>query len=577
MYCDRARCDLSVINRSNSNSFVILNNHGEQGPSPHDCARPIRSTGPILSFFTLRDPQAGDTRCPSLYTAHLDRDRVAPTLVLARALILAQLAWLIVFGLLEYRQDSLTLDFGFYNQVTWLIGHGHLNPYSTIMGSRAWRNDGELILWPLAILRDLPPGAFWLKIVQAVALSGTSWVTVSWVADLVRSATWKSRLRPELAIALATVLLVANPLVFSAQAFDFHVEPLGALFAVGAGRDMWRGRRSMWIWIALTLACGTACVLLIAGLGVVALCMPGGPGRLKVPRVTGLYMFMIVLMWAVLLQLTHADRGAQVAGYGYLTGGGHPSALGLAKGMLEHPKLIAQQVWMNRWHIWDDLAPSGLLGLLTPWGWAMALVVLGPSVLSYGSFLSAQGFQNTPVSAFVVFGTILVLSRLWTMKSVRSGVLSALAGVLTLAAALWGISQARSYYGYWLQIRSPAAAALQHAEHIVPPKAEVLASQGIVGRFATRPRAYTLFSPPTFRGNGRNDQLLIQVHGFNIPLPLDRGPLYVVLTPEVGIETVTPDQAVTVLIQLYARGASILEARAGVWVLRWTAGHDHAH
>ncbi len=525
----------------------------------------------------MRTSNPPDVKRPWLYRALWDRDRFVLALVLGRALILAQLVWLIVFGLFEYRQGSLTLDFGFYNQVTWLIGHGHLNPYSTVMGSRAWQNDGELILWPLAILRDLPPGAFWLKIVQAVALSGTAWVTLSWIVDVVRSATWKSRLRPELAIGLAAALLVANPLVFSAQAFDFHVEPLGALFAVGAGRDMWRGRRSMWIWIALTLACGTACLLLLAGLGVVALCARGGPGRPKVPWGTGVYLLGIVLVWAVLLQFTHADRGAQVAGYGYLTGGGHPSALGVAKGMLGHPKLVVHQVWMNRWHIWDDLAPSGLLGLLTPWGWAMALVVLGPSVLSYGSFLSAQGFQNTPVSAFVVFGTILVLSRLWSMKSVRSGVLCALAGVVALGAGVWGVSQASQYYRYWLQIRAPAAVALQHAERIVPANAAVLVSQGVVGGFAMRPRAYTLFAPATFRGNGRNGKLLIQVHGFNVPLPLDRGPLYVVLTPEVGIETLTPGQTDAVLLQLYARGASILESRAGVWVLRWTVGREHAH
>ena len=52
---------------------------------------------------------------------------------------------------------AITTDFGAYQQAAYLIAHGNLNPYSTVLLMQFWRNDTELLIWPLAMFVRIWP------------------------------------------------------------------------------------------------------------------------------------------------------------------------------------------------------------------------------------------------------------------------------------------------------------------------------------------------------------------------------------------------------------------------------------
>ena len=108
------------------------------------------------------------------------------TLRLARGLLLVQLLWLVGFSWIQFHRGALTRDFATYNQGAWLIAHGHLDPYDTVLGRQLWRNNGEFIMWPLSLLTYLPPEGLWLLWVQDVAIVGTGWVAVGWISEFLR-------------------------------------------------------------------------------------------------------------------------------------------------------------------------------------------------------------------------------------------------------------------------------------------------------------------------------------------------------------------------------------------------------
>ena len=67
-------------------------------------------------------------------------------------LLALQLLGMLVFTTIQYDRFNLTTDFAAYSQAWSAIAHGHLNPYSTAFGQPFWRNDFELLMWPMALL-----------------------------------------------------------------------------------------------------------------------------------------------------------------------------------------------------------------------------------------------------------------------------------------------------------------------------------------------------------------------------------------------------------------------------------------
>ena len=83
----------------------------------------------------------------------------------------------------QYQRFNLTNDFAAYAQAWTAIAHGHLTPVSSCVGSPFWRNDLELLMWPLALFYWVYPHAVTLLWLQASAVVGGELVVLLWARD----------------------------------------------------------------------------------------------------------------------------------------------------------------------------------------------------------------------------------------------------------------------------------------------------------------------------------------------------------------------------------------------------------
>jgi uncharacterized membrane protein len=435
-----------------------------------------------------------------------------------------------------------------YNQATWMIAHGHLDPYDTVMALQVWRNNGEFILWPLFFLTYLPPEGQWLLWAQDVAVAATGWVAVAWASELLRG---KTGCEYSSGLLLAVILWVANPQVYATAAFDVHTEVFGACFAVLAGRELWRGRTwQAWAWLMLVLVCGFVASSYAVALGAVVLVSGGGRARARAGRRVGAAVMAVALGWMMLLGILHGNLGSGLASkYGYLAGGGaHIGILQIARGALWHPLRVIRQLWYNRSYLWANLAPSGLVGLLTPWGLFMSVPVTFADALVGGSnsFASA-GFQNFPAFAFIVIGTVVIFGQL--VSALNSKWLGgALVGCVLLWAGTSGGTSLATYPSYWLAVSSRAAQVLAEVRGRIPASAEVVASQGISGWFSSRTDVQV-------------------VMGLPYEVAMDGRVVYFVLSPTAGLQTTSAAGTLALKSWLVRRGAHVLVDRDGVWLL----------
>jgi hypothetical protein len=104
----------------------------------------------------------------------------------------------------------------------------------------------------------------------------------------------------------------------------------------------------------------------------------------------------------------------------------------------------------------------------------------------------------------------------------------------------------------WIRVPANAAAVIHRFDQAVPANAEVVASQGIAGRFAP----------------GRQ---LVEINGPGGSIALGRQPVWFVVAPEVGIETAPPASELALVADL----AGPLHARpvaigSGIWGYEYT-------
>lgn len=484
---------------------------------------------------------------------------------IGRLAIVGQFVWLAAFSTVEYQRGSLTWDYSLFDQARWLLVHGIWDPIDTISGIPYWQNHGELLMWPLAQITRLPPGGLWLLWLQALAAAGCGWVCLSWVADLCMEraaqagADIAGRLRqlsPYL-IALVLVLVTANIGVYYTTAFDFHFETIGAFFALLSAREIYgRGRKRVWWWVALTCATGDVSSLYVVGVGISGLL---GAGRQR--RRLSAEVALAGLLWLAVLTVVHANRGEGLVGmFGYLAGGvavAHAPTLGqIAKGALTHPGRVLSQLWADRWDIWADLAPAGIVGFFSPLAFGVALLVLLSSVLPQYGFFAEPGFQVFPMYGFVAVGTASVLFRLgegrWTFSGRRlppSASRWACVGLGALALA-WAVVWLPHYPSRWLVVTPSGGRAVQAARALIPERAEVVVSQGIGGRFVERSQVFEVESVPD-------------------RVPIRERQVYFVLSATQGIEVPVQDTEAVLAQVADDLGATPVEHQAGVWVFRW--------
>ena len=289
---------------------------------------------------------------------------------------------------------------------------------------------------------------------------------------------------------------------------------------------------------------------MIAGLGIAAV-LAGRKWRRM-----GLALIGAGVGWtAVVYSLGLQGGGDLSATYGYLVHGTnvvgpHLSVEQLVFGVASHPQRVLAALWSKRLNIFANTAPSGLVGLFTPWGFGVPLVVLAVSNLPNSPLLSAPVFQDFPLYAFVTVGTAYFLVRLSKLRSRGPTAAKLLCGALLVSTLGWTLVWIPQTYPHWIRVSPAAAGVLARVEAEIPPQAEVVASQGVEGRFSNRSRIYGI--------------------GFASKIPVASDPIYFIVTPYQGIEQATVNYQLGLLWFIVGTlHAKLVAASAGVWAFRW--------
>lgn len=467
--------------------------------------------------------------------------------------MVVQLLAMLGFSTYQFGHFADTFDFAIYTQAWTAIAHGHLNPFDTLIGARFWRNDAEFVLWPLSLLYWIYPHPVVLLWVQDVAVVATEMATYGWVVRIVERSSLSVRARSA-AAGVTAVSLVLNPWAWDTIAADFHPHAIATLFVVLAGRDIWaRRRRRCWIWVAAALMCCTPAALYLIGVGAAA------GVACRDSRRTALAVLAVGAAWFVVMTQIGADGvgGTDLASwYGALVGH-HPGRVGvvqIAFGALSHPYTVARLLGSHWVTVLRFVAVAGLVGVVSPWGLFPSMVVFLPSALSSNPvFLRPEApFQSWPALPFVLIGTVTLLTRWW--QRAGAGRLAA-KGAAVLWAGLFAVISATALPwvpSYWLAVSSPAASRLARIDHLIPLDAEVIADNGIVGRFATRSAVYAL-----------------GVAGPLGTVPVIARPVAFVLSATQGVSE-PPGTPALVSYLRHQLGAQLVTDRDGIYFLEWS-------
>ncbi|HVT71270.1 MAG TPA: DUF2079 domain-containing protein [Trebonia sp.] len=439
-----------------------------------------------------------------------------------------QLAGFLAWSVFEYQRFSLTADYSQYNQAWFLVAHGNLDPYGTVGGIRFWQNDAEFMPWLLAPLYWVFRSGLVLPWVQDLSVVGAELVAFAWLCDLARrrcaerEAAWLA--------GLGLLLLVASPWLWWTVSFDVHEEPLVIVFAVLMARDLSQGRRRAWVWAVPVLLGGAPTTTYVLGIGL------GGVLAGPRTRPLGARLAAAGFGYSLFLGAVHGNGAAAGAIHSYLS---------LASG---HPFRLVQVLWDGRADIVANLAPGGLLGIGMPVILPLALAVIVPDTLS-GSHFGEPLFQNVPLYVLVPVGTVAVLAWLLARYRRHRRAVFALAGLLAAQAVGWAVVWGPQTPGEWVRVSGAEAATLASVQARIPASAEVIASQGVLGRFSGRTSAYPLFS-------------------VGQAIPLQPGTWFVI-TPDSGIESVTPAVSMALVGELAGPLHATLVTHAnGVWAFR---------
>lgn len=475
------------------------------------------------------------------------------------ALLGLQFLGLCVWSSVLVHRDSLTSDFTTYEQALYLIAHGHLDPFSSALGYSFWQDHGSFLLWPAALLQWLWPHPVTLLWLQDAAGVGAELVAFIWVCELASHRVARGgAVGPASACAAVTLLLLLiNPWIYWTLSDDFHTEPLATVFLVATARDLYAGRRRVWLWLVLTLLMGDVGASCCLALGVSAIA--SGRRWLR----PGLGVAVAGLAWMVALGGFQATRGTVPSYYAPLLLGhmGHvpatTSALTIAGAIVLHPGRALAALWSNHLNLWANLAAIGLLGLIWSPVTVPLVLILVEGALAHGTRTAVPGFQNLPILILGIVGTLAVCLNM-SRAGARRRLLPAVLVLLTVNALGWAIVWLPRISATWLRVSPAAAATLHQLAGRIGPGDQVYVEQGIAGLFAERQWVRPIFKTP----------LSVRVHARHI---------WFVLAPTQGIETVRPvsaDRLIAAVGQL--PDVRLVVRASGVWAFEWTPGHVHA-
>jgi len=496
--------------------------------------------------------------------------------VCAAIALTAQCAGLLTYSYMLYAHFDLSEDFAHNAQAWFLIGHGDLSPLDTVRipTTPFWRDHFDLILWPLSLLELVERSPFSLLVVQDLALVAAEVVTVFWVVGVCSEHLEQGWPCTGAALA-ATALLLANPWWYEAASFDVHLPPLGLFLVMLTAYSLWCGRYRRAVTAAvLCVLFGAVVVELVVFVALAGLCSR------RVRRAGGLRTALMLAAgaatWVVGASAIGADQASNLSTqYSYLAGSAsHAGVLPIVGGAAAHPSRLLG-VLAARWHpIVREFLASGVVGVLTPWGAFVSIGILAPAALAGSPTYIAvdNGFQTLAVVPFIIVGSVMVLTRLGKRPAISTENppaaddspripfalvrrRRAIALVLAMALLVGGIFQSlrveRTIPKTWFRVSTPAAAALLRAERSTPSTAEVVASNGVMGRFADRRLIYPLERVPE-------------------KVPVLGKTVIFVIAPAQGIEALPASAAVADIRYLrQSLHARVLATRNGISVLEW--------
>jgi hypothetical protein len=378
--------------------------------------------------------------------------------------------------------------------------------------------------------------------VQDAALIGAEFVAFTWICEIVAT-----RVRDKAAAYFAAAgltLLVANPWTWSAVSWDYHAEPMTALFLALIVWDAAHGRRRAWAWVIPLLACGDVAGTCLVGVGL-GVALTSRSARWRGLALAGCGLGAALLIWLI---HGNAGSGGGAQFYAYLAGAsGSSLTMGaLAKGILTHPLIAVRTILAKRTNVWSNLGPAGILGVASPPLLPVALVILLENNLYPGVLLSAPGYQSVPLYVLLPAGTIAILATLYGRHRKTATALSAL---LIAQALAWSLVWTPTVPGTWLRIPGSTAATLAAIRARIPGDEEVIASQGVSGGFSQR------------------REIIPLVSGGQLPV---QGETWFVIVPAAGIETLSTASAMAFISELAGPlGASLVTDANGVWAFDW--------
>lgn len=463
------------------------------------------------------------------------------------AVIGVQLIGFLAWSTMLYDRFAVTFDFAIYHQAWYLIAHGNLDPYSSISRLPFWQNDAEVAIWPLAPFYWIWPHDVVLLWLQDIGMAAAEAVAFTWICEIAaqfgagRKALW-------LAIT-GLVLLAANPWTWWGVSFDFHEEALALPFAVLLARDLANSRRRAWAWVAPIFAAGAPTTTYVLGIGL------GAALASRRSRAAGFTLMLVAVAYSGLIVAIHADIGAPLARhYGYLATTSMAAYAGtklttgaMVKGIASHPLNVLKILWDKRVDILANLAPAGLLGIGCLEVLPVVAVVLLANTLSFGLRFAQPLFQAVPIYVLVPVGTVAVLGRLSRRHERAAYVVATLLVAQSIGwLAVWG----PDIQPHWLRVPAATSATLARLQARISVSAEVIASQGVVGRFSGRAVVHELVGPGTTPVSGRET--------------------WFVVAPSAGVELQSTASAVGLIGKLAGPlHATLMTHANGVWAFRF--------
>jgi hypothetical protein len=272
----------------------------------------------------------------------------------------------------------------------------------------------------------------------------------------------------------------------------------------------------------------------------------------------------------VYLSWVHAiggDQGGGLDSYAYLAYplGNYPKNFNLVDlilGALKNPGGFAHVLWQRRANLYANIAPLGIIGFFTPWGFGVPLILELENGLHSYAFFSVPGFQSEPIYGFVAFGTITAIYGITrycakfveAASKLKKKLVKAskfIGGIVILNAIIWAAIWYPAAAPHWLRVNTPAAQVIDQIYPMVKPQDEAFVTQGVTGRFANRRWLYPIM------GAGAYGYTLLPGHTD-----------WWIITPFVGTEisyTAVDLNMISDMVDKY--GGKVVTSKDNIWAI----------